>query len=317
MIQRAHRHFPRWCGRAQAFECERDALRVTAFRLRERGGQHVGQRQKTQIAKFFAIALPELLRERLNQALAIDLHIGMPFIDLLELAHARLANRRHGAGRAGVEGVEIATEALLARRLDQQRQVIAPIAGHHGVCASSFNLGDVGREIAHRADRVQVIPHDACGGQFARQHRTRVLRDAASERIILPDQINVFCSAIADNGFHQGFHAHVHRRVEAEMPETALGIGEIGVECGVVEEQHFLARIACVVFVNRVDQRQRRRRALALQHEADALVDGGTQLHQRLLCRGLVVERHDLDAAAFEHRRHRRALHRRAKMLER
>ena len=43
--------------------------------------------------------------------------------------------------------------------------------------------------------------------------------------------------------------------IETEMPKGAFFVGERRVDCGVVEEQHTLIRIAPVMLLNRVVER--------------------------------------------------------------
>jgi hypothetical protein len=60
----------------------------------------------------------------------------------------------------------------------------------------------------------------------------------------------------------------------------------------------FLARVALVVLGDRVDERQRRARAVALGDVAHALVDGGLQRVQAFLRAELVVDADDLELHA-------------------
>ena len=82
------------------------------------------------------------------------------------------------------------------------------------------------------------------------------------------------------------------------MPITAFAVGEIRVYCGVVQENHLLARIAFVVLGQCVNDGQRWPRAIALHHIARALV------YRRLECVGgflraeLVVDADDLELHA-------------------
>jgi hypothetical protein len=93
---------------------------------------------------------------------------------------------------------------------------------------------------------------------------------------------------------------HLHRRVgvEAEVPEAALAVGEVGVDRSLVEVDDLLAGIALVVLVDRVDERERDRRAVALDDVADALVGRRLERVQALGRRELVVDADDLELHA-------------------
>jgi hypothetical protein len=44
--------------------------------------------------------------------------------------------------------------------LDQQRQVVAPVAGDDRLRAAGLDLGGIGQEVLHAAHRVQLVAHD-------------------------------------------------------------------------------------------------------------------------------------------------------------
>lgn len=82
------------------------------------------------------------------------------------------------------------------------------------------------------------------------------------------------------------------------MPVAALVVGQDRIDRGVVEEQHFLAGVAVVVFGDEVRDRRSERRAVALSDEADAGIDRLLQLNQRLLGIKLIVVGDDFELAA-------------------
>jgi hypothetical protein len=108
-------------------------------------------------------------------------------------------------------------------------------------------------------------------------------------RVVLVQQVDLLDVLLV---LHEGGHRfHLHRRVgvEAEVPEAALAVGQIGVDRRLVQEDHFLARVALVVLVDRIDQRERDRRAVALDDVAHALVGRRLQRVQALGRAELVV----------------------------
>ena len=111
-----------------------------------------------------------------------------------------------------------------------------------------------------------------------------------AERVVLADDVDALDVLVRRHVAGQRFHLHVRIGVEAEVPEAALAVGHVRIDGGVVQEHHFLARIALVVLVDRVQQRQADARAVALRDVAVALVDHRLQLGQRLLRAALVVE---------------------------
>ncbi len=216
--------------------------------------------------------------------------------------HAPCRGRAHGGGRAGhaaVVGVEVdIVQARVVRRLDQQREVGAPVAGDHRVGARLLDLGDVGREIAHLGQRVQVVAHDLHVGPLAGQVLLGVLGDLLAVRVVLVDEIDLLDGGLV---LHEGGHGlHLHRRVgvEAEVPVAALAVGEVRIDRGVVEVEHLLAGIARIVLFQRVDDGERGSGAVALHHVARALVHRGAQRAGGFLGAELVVDADDLELHA-------------------
>ena len=88
-------------------------------------------------------------------------------------------------------------------------------------------------------------------------------------------------------------------RLEAEMPEAALGLGQRRIERAVIEEQDGLVRIAHVVFLQSVADRVSDVRH-ACNDVTDVLVDRLLEDDQGFLRIALVVERNDLQLAAVQ-----------------
>ena len=93
-------------------------------------------------------------------------------------------------------------------------------------------------------------------------------------------------------------HLDVRVRVPAEMPVAAFLVGQHRIDRRIVEEQHFLAGVALVVFRHEVLDRGGERRAVALGNVADAGVDRLLHLDQGLLGVELVVVGGDLELVA-------------------
>ena len=195
-----------------------------------------------------------------------------------------------------VVGVELdVVQAGVVGRLDQERQVGAPVAGDHGVGARRLDLGDVGREVAHLRQRVQVFADDLHVGALDLQVFLGVLGHLHAVRVVLVDQVDLLDVRLILHVGGQRLHLHGGVGVQAEVPVAALAVGQVGVDRGVVEVQQFLAGIAGVVLLDRVDDGQRRARAVALQHVAHALVLRRAQRAGGFLRAELVVDADDLE----------------------
>ena len=171
-------------------------------------------------------------------------HEGQPVADLEDLAGAVLAERRRRAGDGRVVGVELAVVAAFDGRLHEQREVRAPVAGDDRVGARRLDLGDVGREIAHLRDRVQVLADDLDVRALPLQVFLRELGDLHAVRIVLAEDVDLVDVLLV---LHEGGdRLHLHRRVgvEAEVPEAALAVSQVGVDRGLVQKDDFLAGVA-------------------------------------------------------------------------
>ena len=222
----------------------------------------------------------------------------MVVADLVNAAGAVCAQRRRCAGDAGIVSKELAREAALVGRLDQQRQVRTPVAGDHGVSAGCLDFGDVGRKVAGLGQRVQVFTHDLDIRPLARQGFFGVLGHLHAVRVVLPQDVDLLDVFLLGDEARHGFHFHGGVGVKAEVPVAALAVGQVRVYSRVVQKDHFLAGVALVVLADRIGQRQRHRRAVALDDVAHTLVDGGFQGVQALGRAELVVHTGDfkLDA---------------------
>ena len=145
---------------------------------------------------------------------------------------------------------------------------------------------------------MQVFTHDLDVRPLARQGFFGVLGHLHTVRVVLPQDVHLFNVFLVGDEARHGFHFHGGVGVKAEVPVAALAVGQVRVDSRVVEEDHFLAGVALVVFADRIGQRQRHRRAVALDDVAHALVDGGFQGVQALGRAELVVHAGDfkLDA---------------------
>ena len=91
------------------------------------------------------------------------------------------------------------------------------------------------------------------------RRRGEVLGDLLAVRVVLVEQVDLLDVRLVLHEGGQRLHLHGGVGVEAEVPVAALAVGQVGVDRGVVEVEHFLAGIALVVLVDGVDDGQRRR----------------------------------------------------------
>ena len=218
--------------------------------------------------------------------------VAVPLGDLLHLAFTRVADRRQRAEAAAVVGIERRGEAGVLGRLDQQRHVVAPVAGDDGVGVGLLHLRDVRSEILHLRERVQVVAHDLDVRALSCKVFLRRARHGLAERVVLVDQVHVLDLGVLGHVGGQRLHLHVAVGIPAEVPEAALGVVEIRIHRGVVEVHDGLARIAFVVLVHGVDQGAGNGGAVALGDEADTAVDHLLEHVQAFLGAQFVVEGH-------------------------
>ncbi|SAK87570.1 hypothetical protein AWB82_06025 [Caballeronia glebae] len=221
--------------------------------------------------------------------------------------HARDAGIAQGGRRAqtvAVEREEFRVEPLLARRFHEERQIVAPVAGDHGIRPARPNLGDVRRKILHAADRMKLVARDRDIRAPFPERALRLAAHVVAEAVILIEQIDLLHRAIGFQRVGERVHAHAGVRVEAEMPEAARVVGERGVVSGIVEKQHATIGFARVLLVDCRDERRRHRRAVALHDEADLLVERRAQLHETRLAAALAVEYDELQRMRAVGERH-------------
>src|SRR5690606_14450394 len=73
---------------------------------------------------------------------------------------AGVAHGGRHAGGAGIVGVEVRVQAGILGGLDHEGEVGAPVAGDDGVGAGRLDLADVGREVTHLGQRMEVLADD-------------------------------------------------------------------------------------------------------------------------------------------------------------
>ena len=172
------------------------------------------------------------------------------------------------AGAAGIIGVPVDLEPGVGRGLQQQREILAPVAGHHGVGARCLDLGDVGREIGDLQQRMQFVADDLDVRPLGAEHRLGGGSDGLAERVVLVDQVDVLDGGRGLHVVGERLHLDVGVGIPAEMPEAALVVGQHRIDRGIVEVQDFLAGIALVVLGDEIRQRAGDRRTVALGEDS-------------------------------------------------
>ncbi len=298
VVALAHPDFAGVDLEAHVFERQRNLLRIERLGLVHRLGHHLHHVVYPQVVEPDAgILFVEVEGEFLG---VLGRHVHVPFGELQHLAFARGAHGLRRAEAAGVVGDEACVQLGVLGGLDQQREVVAPVAGDHGVGAGGLDLGDVGREILDAADRMQVVADDLHVLAFLRQHFLGVLRHLVAVGIVLADDENLLHLLVTLQEVGDRLHLHFAVGIEAEVPEAAFLVGQRRVDGGVVEEEHGLVGIARVPLVDRVDQRVRRARAVALSDVTKALVDRRLELDLAFLGAALVVEADEFELLALD-----------------
>ena len=207
---------------------------------------------------------------------------------------------RADGGRAADQmrqiGVEPHIHARVHRRLDQQIEVAVVIAGDHGLRAGRLDLLDVGGEVLHLAEGHQLIADDFDVRAVFLQIFQRVVAHRLAEQVILVQQVHFL--DVGGQRFDPGRRAHFHAAGEAELPEVAFLIGQLGRERAAVQIDHPVVGIARVMFRHAIDQRGADVRPGALHDEGNVLIGDVLQRDQRLGRLQLVVERYDLELTA-------------------
>ena len=241
----------------------------------------------------------ELLLEAVHAGLNRRAHVVVPVGHGIDLA---VGGRAHGRGSAGAKrviGIELdVVQARVVGRLEQQRQIRAPVAGDHGIGSRLLDLGHIGREVAYLGQRRKVIAHDLHIGTLSLEQFLGELGHLLAVPVVLVDQIDLLDLGIVLHECGQCLHLHGGIGIETEMPVAAFAVGEIGIHRSVVQIEQLLALVARIVLFQRIHDRQRRARAIALRHIAHALIHGRAQRGRGLLRAELVVQRHDLELHA-------------------
>ena len=220
-------------------------------------------------------------RETLEKALVKRLArctrgIGHPLGYCHHTIHTRLANGCRCSQGIAVEGVELALKAPIACRLDEQREVIAPVARDHRLCAAGLDLGDVGQKVLDLADGMQIFTDHLDIAAFGLQLAARLTHHCTAKAVVLTDQVDRAHLLIRTQHLHERGHAHISVRIKTEVPEAAAVIGQGRFDRSVVQKQDSTQRVAFVVLVDGLDQCCGRSAGVALQDV------GGTILHSRL-----------------------------------
>ena len=218
----------------------------------------------------------------------------MPVGHRHDVFYAGVAQSGGRAQAVAVERVEMRVEPLFARGFDEQRQVVAPVAGDHRVGAACADFGNVRREVLHAAGGDEFVGDDRNVRAALLQRALGFTADVVAEAVVLVEQIDFLHRFILLDDIGERVHAHAGVGIEAEMPEAAIRVGERGVVGGIIEEHHAVLRIAGILLVDRVDERRGNRRAIALHDKANILVDGRTQLDETGFAAALAVEDHEL-----------------------
>jgi hypothetical protein len=136
---------------------------------------------------------------------------------------------------------------------------------------------------------VQLVAHHGHIGALRGQLLFGLAQHGLAKAVVLTDEVHAFERFVLTHHFHERGHAHVGVGIKAEMPEAAFLVGEDGIYRRVIEEQHALARLALVVFVDGLDQHRCRGRRIALQDDLRAVIDGRAQRRQGLFVLALAV----------------------------
>ena len=179
--------------------------------------------------------------------------------------------------------------------LNSSAEIAAPVGGDHRVGARGLDLGDVGREVAHRGDRHEVVADDLDVRPLACQVLLGGLGHLLAVGVVLVQQVDLLDLGALDEIGGQRLDLHLARRIEAKLPEAAAVVGEARVHGRVVQVHRGLVRLALGQLVQRIDQREGHARTAALGDVADALVGGRLEHRHAFLRRALAVEGHDLE----------------------
>ena len=147
--------------------------------------------------------------------------VGVPPRHRVDCAHASLANGCRRTEGIAIEGAELESSAEPAHGLDQEREVIAPVAGEDRLRSTGLNLGGIGQEVLDAPQRMQFIADVVDVGSLHRQQRKRLPIDLLAEAVALPHQMQLRQCRIAAHDLRQRRQAHIGMGIEAIVPGTA------------------------------------------------------------------------------------------------
>jgi len=136
-----------------------------------------------------------------------------------------------GSTKAGtINGVNRDVQIGILQGFDQQRRSLPQLASENGIGTGGFDLGGIAGKILDLAEWMQVIANDLDVGATVRDDAFGCCRCLLSESVVLVDQIDRFDVLVLDQLTGDRFDFHVDVRIEAKMPEIALGIGQVVVD---------------------------------------------------------------------------------------
>ena len=274
-------------------QCQPDFDRIHRLGLVDGGRQHAHLVHCTRVLDRHLVLVAKHRFRRLRSCVIL---VGRALADFEHpVVETGLLDRGRPARAAGVVGEPVDLQAGIGGGLQEQREILAPVAGDHGIGARRFDLGDVGREISHLQQRVEFVTDNGYVRPLGLEHRHRRPSHRMTKRIVLVDQIDLLDVGLALHVVGEGLHLDVGIGVPAEMRECAFVVGQNRIDRRVIEIEHFLAWIALVVFGNPIRQGGGDRRAIALRDDPSAGIDRLLHLNQAFLRIGLVIEGQDFE----------------------
>ena len=182
------------------------------------------------------------------------MNVGQPIGHGHDTTNASVANRGRGAQGVAVKRVKLALKTHLFGGLDQQSQVVAPVAGDHSLRPTGLDLDRIRQEVFDPAHGMQLLAHQSDVGPHQRQLAFGFTGHSVTKTVVLANDVNTLERLVLFNHLHQCGHAHVGMGVKPEVPKTAFLISQDRVNSRIVEKQHALAWLALVVFVDGLDQ---------------------------------------------------------------
>jgi hypothetical protein len=223
--------------------------------------------------------------------LEIDGDVTVELHDRGQAVLAGRSNRGRAANQVREKRVEPHVEPGIDRGLDQEVEVAVVIAGDDALRAGGLDLGHIGREVLHLAEWHQFVADDLDVGTQLRQPLLGVALDRLAEQIVLVQEVNLL--QVRRQRLDAGGGAHIDRPCEAEVPEVALLVGQLGRERAAVQIEDAIVGIAGVVLGHRVYQGRADIRSGAMHYERNILVRHALERDQRFGGLQLVVERNE------------------------